>query len=141
MSNMKKVLSFGTFDFLHSGHIFTFEKARKLGDTLIVSVARDRAIKKIKGKNPLHTEDERLALVRHIDMVDEAFLGDEELGVYSFFKKFVPDIIALGYDQPELKKDVEAFIATNEYHTICITLPPYKNGKTKSSTIKKSLGL
>ena len=86
MNNMKTVLLFGTFDFLHSGHIFTFEEAKKLGDVLVVSVARDIAIETIKGKKPLHSEEERLALVNHINIVEDAFLGDEKLGVYSFFE-------------------------------------------------------
>ena len=141
MNNMKTVLLFGTFDFLHSGHIFTFEEAKKLGDVLVVSVARDIAIETIKGKKPLRSEEERLALVNHINIVEDAFLGDEKLGVYSFFEKFFPDIIALGYDQDALKEDVETFIVEHKYMTKCVTLPAYKNGETTSSKIKESLAL
>ncbi|HBB37712.1 MAG: Cytidylyltransferase [Candidatus Magasanikbacteria bacterium GW2011_GWD2_43_18] len=138
---MKTVLLFGTFDFLHSGHMHTFEEAKKLGDTLIVSVARDKAVETIKAKFPLHSEEERLNLVRHIDIVDDAILGDEEQSVYSFFDKFIPDIIALGYDQDALKEDIETFIATHDYATTCVTLPVYKNGDMKSSRIKETLAI
>ncbi|PIR76570.1 MAG: FAD synthase [Candidatus Magasanikbacteria bacterium CG10_big_fil_rev_8_21_14_0_10_42_10] len=141
MNNMKTVLLFGTFDFLHSGHIFTFEEAKKLGDILVVSVARDSAVENIKGKKPLHAEEERLALVKHIDIVDDAFLGDEEQSVYSFFAEFVPDVIALGYDQDALKADLETFLKARRIATSYITLPAYKPEQMKSSKIKESFGI
>jgi len=138
---MKTILLFGTFDFLHSGHIFTFEAAKKLGDTLVVSVARDAAVEQIKGKRPLHSEEERLALVKHIDIVDDAFLGDEEQSVYSFFSEFVPDVIALGYDQDALKADIEQFLSGHNIDATCVTLPAYKPEEMKSSKIKESFGI
>ncbi|PIR75282.1 MAG: FAD synthase [Candidatus Magasanikbacteria bacterium CG_4_9_14_0_2_um_filter_42_11] len=138
---MKTVLLFGTFDFLHSGHIFTFEEAKKLGDKLVVSVARDSAVEKIKGKKPLHAEEERLALVKHIDIVNDAFLGDEEQSVYSFFSEFVPDVIALGYDQDALKVDIETFLKEHNITATCLTLPAYKPEQMKSSKIKESFGI
>ncbi len=138
---MKTILIFGTFDFLHSGHLHAFEEAKKLEGKLIVSVASDKAVESIKGKAPIHTEDERLALVQHIDVVDEAFVGDQELGVYSFFSTLMPDVIALGYDQDGLKEDLQKFFQTHGYTTELVTLSIYKDGKTKSSSIKSELGL
>jgi FAD synthetase len=138
---MKTILIFGTFDFLHSGHLHAFQEAKKLGDRLVVSIARDVSVENIKGKTPIHSEEERLRLVQHIDVVDEAFLGDEELGVYSFFSELKPDIIALGYDQDGLKLDLERFIKKHNYKAKIVTLSIYKEGKTKSSSIKKKLGL
>ena len=138
---MKTVLLFGTFDFLHSGHLHAFQEADKLGDRLVVSVARDSAIDKIKGKAPIHSEHERLALVNHIEIVDIAFLGDKELGIYSFFEELQPDIVALGYDQDGLKRDLEIFIKEHEYNSTIVTLSIYKEGEIKSSTIKTKLGL
>lgn len=138
---MKTVLIFGTFDFLHSGHLYALKKAKKLGDTLIVSVTRDSVVKKIKGKAPIHSEKERLELVQNLYIVDKAFLGDSNLGRYSFFKKLKPDYVALGYDQYDLKSDIEKFIKKNGYISSIVILPTYNNGKTKSSNIKQTLGL
>ncbi len=138
---MKTVLLFGTFDFLHSGHLHAFEEAKRQGEKLVVSVASDAAVESIKGKAPIHEEDERLLLVQHIDVVDDAFVGDEELGVYSFFSSLMPDVIALGYDQEGLKTDLQRFIEVNNYKTELTTLSMYKDGKTKSSSIKTELGL
>lgn len=140
-SNMNTVLLFGTFDFLHSGHLYAFEEAKKLGETLIVSIASDVAVEKIKGKKPIHLETERLELVQHIDIVDSAFIGDNELGVYSFFSEVQPDIIAVGYDQKELQTDLQIFLKKHGHKTQLILLPIYKEGKTKSSSIKADLGL
>ncbi len=138
---MKTVLLFGTFDFLHSGHLHAFEEAKKLGDKLIVSVASDVAVKSIKGKLPIHTQDERLSLVQHLDVVDEAFVGDEELGVYSFFETMKPEIIALGYDQDGLMQDLKRFMNERNYTARIVILSMYKDGNTKSSSIKNELGL
>ncbi len=138
---MKTVLLFGTFDFLHSGHLHAFQEAKKLGEKLVVSVARDAAVKSIKGKVPIHKEQERLSLVQHIDVVDEAFLGDEELGVYSFFNELKPDIIAVGYDQEGLREDIQKFLKVNNGNANIVMLSIYKDGKTKSSSIKTTLGL
>lgn len=138
---MKTVLLFGTFDFLHSGHLHAFQEAKALGDRLVVSIARDKIVEQIKGKAPIHDEAERLGLVQHIEIVDDAFLGDEELGVYSFFSDVKPDVIALGYDQQELKQDIERFLEESGNKATLVTISAYKDGATKSSGIKNELGL
>jgi FAD synthetase len=106
---MKKitVLCFGTFDNLHPGHISYLEQAKKNGDRLVVVVARDKNVIKIKGQAARQDENERLRGVRRLDLVDRAILGkikDRMLVV----KKLNPNKICLGYDQSvdiiELKK-------------------------------------
>ena len=120
-------------------HVFT--EAKKLGDRLVVSVASDAAVQEIKGKAPIHTEQERLSLVQHIDIVDTAFIGDEILGAYSFFSEFVPDVIALGHDQATLGEHISSFIQDKGYPTTVVTLSRYSDGNTRSSTIKANLGI
>ncbi|MHA1679090.1 MAG: adenylyltransferase/cytidyltransferase family protein, partial [Promethearchaeota archaeon] len=58
--NNKKVLCFGTFDILHPGHVSFLKQARKYGNYLVVVVARDENVKKIKGKYPLDNELKRI---------------------------------------------------------------------------------
>lgn len=91
---------FGTFDMLHEGHLDLFRQARALSEDvrLIVSVARDSAVARVKGVAARHPEDERLARVRACTLVDEAVLGDES-GYIAHISAARPDIIALGYDQ------------------------------------------
>ncbi|HEY4500387.1 MAG TPA: adenylyltransferase/cytidyltransferase family protein, partial [Candidatus Paceibacterota bacterium] len=50
---MKRVMVFGTFDILHPGHLYFLRAAKKLGDYLIVSLARDVNVRKIKGRKAL----------------------------------------------------------------------------------------
>ena len=59
---------FGTFDGLHKGHISFFKQAKNLikNSFLIVSIARDKNVIKIKGKEPKLSENERLILVKNM---------------------------------------------------------------------------
>lgn len=97
---MKKIMVFGTFDMLHEGHLDFFRQARSLADDpyLIVSVARDEVVKRIKGRAPRHTEKERRSVVAECRLVDEVVLGDAD-GYMAHIASVAPDIIALGYDQ------------------------------------------
>ncbi len=91
---------FGTFDMIHPGHEDLFRQALALAPKpyLIVSVARDSAVKRIKGALPRNPEKVRLANIRKHHLVDDCILGDEE-GFLPHIIKMAPDIIALGYDQ------------------------------------------
>ena len=66
---------FGTFDILHKGHLDFFKQAKKYGDYLIVAVARDDTVKKVKGKLPCLNQKKRLSMVRNIAAVDKAVFG------------------------------------------------------------------
>ena len=97
---MQRVMVFGTFDMIHAGHEDLFQQARgRVAEPfLIVSVARDSSVLRIKGVLPRRGEGERLHLVQAHRLVDEAILGDEE-GYIAHIATAQPDIIALGYDQ------------------------------------------
>ncbi|PIT97097.1 FAD synthase [Candidatus Berkelbacteria bacterium CG10_big_fil_rev_8_21_14_0_10_41_12] len=126
---MKKIIVFGSFDPLHKGHIDFFKQAKKLGDYLVVVVARDESIKKIKNHKPRAKEQDRLKVVEKISVVDRAILGDrEDYGRVLDQQK--PDIIAVGYDQkiPAGLKD-----KLREYKIV--TLKPFKPEVFKSSKI------
>ena len=103
---------FGTFDGLHAGHFNFFKQARKLSARpfLIVSVARDKNVFKIKKNYPILNERKRLALVKKCKLADKVVLA----GMKDHLPHIVrenPDIIALGYDQQayvyNLKKDLK----------------------------------
>lgn len=107
---IKTVLVFGTFDGLHDGHRFFLREARKLGNRLIVAVARDSVVKELKGRVPRKPLQERLAELRASGLVDEAVGGDTQLGSWDAVKTHSPDIIALGYDQTRLEKELRAYV-------------------------------
>ena len=94
---MVKVMATGVFDLLHMGHIHYLQEARKLGDHLVVVVARDATARKLKHE-PITKEDVRREMVSALKPVDEAILGREG-NIYDILTDVRPDVIALGYDQ------------------------------------------
>ena len=126
---MKKVMVFGAFDPLHEGHLDFFKQAKQLGDYLIVVVARDESIRKMKNREPRIKEDERLRAIKKSRGADFAALGDME-NYGRVIEDYQPDIVALGYDQkiPETLKN------TLKKYKI-ITLKPFRPGIYKSSKI------
>ena len=87
----------GTFDLLHMGHIYYLKEAKKLGDTLMVVVATDSTVRKLK-HDPITPQEIRVNLIKELKMVDEAYLGHED-DMYTIVEEIKPDIIALGFDQ------------------------------------------
>ena len=105
---------FGTFDMVHPGHEDLFRQARALAPDphLIVSVARDASVARIKGALPRHSESQRARAVALQPLVDEVVLGDSQ-GYIEHVVAARPDIIALGYDQEgeyvsNLARDLDA---------------------------------
>jgi cytidyltransferase-like protein len=92
------VMAGGSFDIIHPGHVETLEKARALGDVLVVSVARNSTYLRNKKRDPLHDEKLRKKMVESIKFVDAAILGSE-VDLFETVELVRPDIIALGYDQ------------------------------------------
>jgi FAD synthetase len=102
------VLATGVFDILHMGHLYYLSEAKKLGDRLVVVVARDETAGRLK-RRPIVPEHLRLEMVRGLKPVDEAILGDRD-DLYKVVEMVRPQIIALGHDQshdPErIKKEL-----------------------------------
>jgi FAD synthetase len=94
---MIRVLATGVFDILHPGHVHFLTEARKLGDELVVVVARDSVAQRMK-RLPFIPENIRLAMVASLKPVDRAILGVEG-NIYDILTIVKPDIVALGYDQ------------------------------------------
>ena len=110
----KTVLAFGSFDIVHPGHLSYLEKARTLGDRLVVIVARDSSIRMFKHRNPAFSERDRVRLIGSLRPVDLAVLGNRvkgKEGIYRILKRFRPEVIALGYDQRVDEKELEARLA------------------------------
>lgn len=88
----------GSFDILHCGHLAYLKSAKKLGDYLVVIVARNSNIRKIKGREPVFDEEARRGMVGSLKIVDKAVIGNKG-DMYKILGEIRPDIIALGYDQ------------------------------------------
>jgi rfaE bifunctional protein nucleotidyltransferase chain/domain len=95
----KIVYAQGFFDLLHIGHVYHLQRAKKLGDILIVGVNSDRFFKKRQGKT-LFKEDERMKFVADLDCVDFVVLNDAPDAIETL-RKIKPNIYAKGEDVKE----------------------------------------
>src|SRR3989344_3881048 len=119
----KTVIVFGTFDpirnrgtlralkisngasFLHPGHIFFLKSAKKLGTRLIVVVARDEVVQRLKNRTPNYVLRTRMKRLRETGIPYKVTAGDKKEGEYAQLKNHKPDVICLGYDQKALERD------------------------------------
>jgi glycerol-3-phosphate cytidylyltransferase len=104
---MKKVLTYGTYDVLHYGHINLLRRARELGDYLVVALSSDE-FNAIKNKKSYYTYEQRKAIleaIRYVDLVipendweqkvsdvrehdiDVFVMGDDWTGKFDFLKE------------------------------------------------------
>lgn len=94
---MKKVITYGTFDLLHYGHINLLKRARELGDYLIVAISTNE-FNEIKGKKCYFTYEERKKLVESIRYVDLVIPEEGWEQKINDIKEFKVDIFAIGDD-------------------------------------------
>lgn len=112
---MKRVITYGTFDLLHYGHINLLRRAKELGDYLIVALSTDEFNRDEKGKKSYFTYEQRKTLleaVRYVDLVipeenwnqkisdvkeytvDTFVMGDDWNGAFDFLKEYC-DVVYL----------------------------------------------
>jgi len=136
-----RILVFGTFDLLHKGHVSFLRQAkniaRKNKGKLIVVVARDINVKKIKKKKPFENEMTRMEKVKRLNLADDVILGSIDNRV-KIIEKIKPDIICLGYDQKTPKGFKHKI---QELGIQVIRLKPYKKNKFKTSKIAHGVAL
>ena len=127
---MVRVLATGTFDLLHPGHLLYLSEARALGDELYVIVARDSMIK--HKPKPIVPEEQRLAMVQALRIVDKAMLGSEK-DIFEPLRLIKPDIIALGKNQFFNEKELEAKLAAQGIKAKVIRVQAFQQGELTSS--------
>ena len=99
MSNPKiTVVTFGTFDVFHVGHLRLLERARALGDRLVVGVSTDALNVSKKGRSPVFTEAERVDIVAALRCVDSVFLEHSLELKREYLLEYRADILAMGND-------------------------------------------
>lgn len=133
----KVVLASGVFDLLHLGHVRFLEEAKKTGGKnakLLVIIARDSTVQKMKGRKPIMPEDQRLALVKSLRIVDEATLGFEDFDIGDIIERIKPDIIALGYDQGDVKAQVCEYVNKHGTNVRIVRLGKFDFDELSSSS-------
>ncbi|HLC92325.1 MAG TPA: adenylyltransferase/cytidyltransferase family protein [archaeon] len=134
----KTILAFGTFDLLHPGHISYLTQAKALGERLVVIIATDSNVFRVKGIKPVNGQQARRELVAALGLVDDAVVGFED-DMMKSVEKAKPDIVALGYDQrPDEDALRESFSARGIKAKI-VRLKPHKPEMFKSSKIRQRI--
>ncbi len=95
--NKKRVITFGTFDLFHIGHLKILERAKQEGDYLIVGVSSDELNNK-KGKEAIFSLEDRLEIVKAIKYVDEVFIEESLEKKNDYIKKYNADLLVMGDD-------------------------------------------
>ena len=132
----KIVMAFGTFDYLHAGHEFYLQKAKELGDELIVIIARDKTVKQIKGESSTHAERQRAKAVRNLHIADRVVLGSHG-DKHKVLRKYRPNVIALGYDQFVFTQKIEKTLIDLNLDTKIVRIEAHHPEVYKSSIIKQ----
>lgn len=139
----KIVLASGVFDLLHLGHVKFLEEAKKAGGKgaeLVVVVARDSTVEKTKGKEPIMSENQRCLLVESLKVVDRAVLGYEKFDVGEVIRDIKPDVIALGYDQDDMARQVLEYIKSHGLNIKVVRIGKFaENSLDSSSKIKQEI--
>ncbi len=94
----RTVLTFGTFDVFHVGHLNVIERAADLGDRLVVGVSSDALNERKKGRAPVFPEHERMAIVRALSVVDDVFLEESLEGKRDYLTTYGADVLVMGDD-------------------------------------------
>ena len=128
---------FGTFDMVHQGHVNLFNQARKLvkNPFLIVSVARDKNVLKIKGHLPRNSQQARKLIVAQNPLVDKVVIGGSSDHLPHIIKER-PDIIALGYDQVAYVRGLRSRLKESGLKTKIVRLKPYKPRVYKTTLLQ-----
>jgi D-beta-D-heptose 7-phosphate kinase/D-beta-D-heptose 1-phosphate adenosyltransferase len=103
------VFTNGVFDILHAGHVQILQRAKRLGDVLVVGVNSDASVRRLKGQaRPINHERDRLALVAALDPVDHAILFEEDTPA-NLIRALRPHIHVKGGDYtPETLPEIDA---------------------------------
>lgn len=95
---MTRIITFGTFDVFHIGHLRILERSRALGDYLLVGVSTDQMNFDKKGRFPVYTQNERLEIIRSIRYVDDVFLEESLALKRQYLLEHRADILVMGDD-------------------------------------------
>lgn len=95
---MKRIITFGTFDVFHIGHINIIERAAKYGDYLIVGVSSDALNFSKKNRYPVYNENDRLKIISSMRVVNEVFVEESLEYKLDYIKKYQADVLVMGDD-------------------------------------------
>lgn len=127
---LKIVLTSGTFDLFHIGHAQYLEKAKELGDVLIVGVDSDARVKKRKGPDrPVVPENERVLILSHVRHVDVVTLKNIDDPSNHLIKLVQPDVLVVSESTRHKDGEVDE---KSQYCSEIIVLEPQATTSTSA---------
>jgi len=134
-ANKKRtVFTNGVFDLLHLGHVEYLQKAKALGELLIIGLNSDISVRSIKGpKRPLVNQEDRAAVLAALECVDYVVLFDEDTPA-KLIETIMPDILVKGADYKIEQIAGADAVLKNGGKVVTIELTP---GRSTSDLIKK----
>ncbi|MBU1298536.1 MAG: D-glycero-beta-D-manno-heptose 1-phosphate adenylyltransferase [Bacteroidetes bacterium] len=98
LNSLKVVFTNGVFDIIHRGHVEYLQKAKSLGNVLVVGLNSDASVRRIKGdKRPIVNQDDRAFVLSNLLMVDYVCLFEEDTPL-QLISELVPDVLVKGSD-------------------------------------------
>ncbi len=94
----RTVITFGTFDVFHVGHVRVLQRAAELGDRLVVGVSADALNIAKKGRPPVFNQDERLEIISALKVVDEVFVEESLELKRDYIVEHGADVLVMGDD-------------------------------------------
>lgn len=92
------VFTNGCFDLVHAGHVKLLERAKRMGDLLVVAVNSDRSVRRLKGSGrPIMSEQERALVLAALESVDYVTVFDESTP-YHCIERLRPQVLIKGAD-------------------------------------------
>lgn len=92
------VFTNGIFDLVHKGHLELLNKAKRLGDVLIVGINSDASVRRNKGpKRPIISQDDRAFMLANLAPVDYVLIFEEDTP-YELISQLMPDVLVKGAD-------------------------------------------
>ena len=95
---MTTVITFGTFDVFHVGHLRVIQRAASYGDRLVVGVSADELNLRKKGRLPVFSQGERLEIVAALKPVDEVFVEESLELKRDYILKYDAQVLVMGDD-------------------------------------------
>jgi D-glycero-beta-D-manno-heptose 1-phosphate adenylyltransferase len=132
--NKKVVFTNGCFDILHVGHVSYLQRARELGDFLVVGLNSDKSVKKLKGPTrPVQVEDDRAIILAALGCVDFVVIFSEDTPK-SLIEKVNPEVLVKGGDWP-----VDKIVGADHVMSYGgqVKSLPFIEGKSSTTIIEK----
>jgi rfaE bifunctional protein nucleotidyltransferase chain/domain len=134
VTNKQIVFTNGCFDILHAGHVTYLEKAKRLGDILIIGLNSDKSVKRLKGESrPVNSEHDRAIVLSALKAVDFVVYFEEDTPL-ELIKIVKPDFLVKGGDY-KIADIVGADIVQDKGGEVVVI--PFVEGKSTTNIINK----